>query len=184
MKDHLCPWWGGYFIDNRFRRWLHDPERILSPHVRPGMRVLDFGCGMGMFSIALARLVGDQGQVVAIDLQQRMLDVLLKRAARANVARLIRAHRCEVDSIGFEGAVDFALAFYSVHEVPDQRRLLSEIGGCLRPAGRLLVVEPIRHVPAEAFQATVSIAGECGFEEEERPPVRLSRAVVLRKVQA
>jgi ubiquinone/menaquinone biosynthesis C-methylase UbiE len=183
MSHHVCPWWGGYFIDNRLRRWIHNPDRILSPHVRPGMTVMDFGCGMGMFAIALARLVGSQGQVIAVDLQQGMLDVLLKRARKAQVAERIRAHPCKVDSIEFDGSIDFALAFYCVHEVPDQRRLLGEIHACLRTQGRLLVVEPIVHVSAKSFEATVSRANECGFEEKERPRVRLSRAVVLEKPQ-
>jgi ubiquinone/menaquinone biosynthesis C-methylase UbiE len=181
MNRHVCPWWGGYFIDNRLRRWIHNPERILSPYVRPGMAAMDFGCGMGMFAIALARLVGDQGQVIAVDLQQKMLDVLVKRAKKAGVAERIRTHRCEADSMAFDGAIDFALAFYSVHEVPDQRRLLGEIWACLRPEGRMLVVEPIRHVPLHDFRTMVSVAEEIGFQADERPRICLSRAVVLRK---
>ena len=66
---HVCPWWGGYFIDNWFRRWLHNPKRVLSSYVDPGMTALDFGCGMGIFSIAMARKVGDEGQVIAVDVQ-------------------------------------------------------------------------------------------------------------------
>ena len=75
MSPHVCPWWGGYFIDNWFRRWLHSPERILAPYVKPGMSVLDFGCGMGIFSVAMARMVGDEGQVIAVDVQQQMLEL-------------------------------------------------------------------------------------------------------------
>jgi ubiquinone/menaquinone biosynthesis C-methylase UbiE len=181
MNRGICPWWGGYFIDNRFRRWLHDPERILSPYVRPGMTAMDFGCGMGMFTIALARLVGDHGRVIAIDVQQKMLDVLLKRARKAKVAERIRTHRCEVDSITCHDAVDFALAFYSVHEVSDQRRLLGEIWARLWSEGRMLLVEPIKHVPLKDFETTVSVAEEIGFEADEQPRICLSRAVVLRK---
>jgi len=183
MSQHVCPWWGGYFIDNRLRRWIHNPERILSPYIRPGMTAMDFGCGMGMFAIEMARLVGEQGRVIAIDLQQQMLDVLARRAKKAGVAGRIRTHRCAVDSIGWsETAVfDFALAFFCVHEVPDQRRLLGEVHACLRPGGRMLVVEPIRHVPAKDFEAMVTLAKELGLETEERPRIRLSMAVVLRK---
>ena len=183
MSRHVCPWSGGYFIDNRFRRLLHNPERILSPYVRPGMIVTDFGCGMGFFTIALARLVGDKGRVIAIDVQQKMLDVLQKRAKNASVAERIRIHRCEPDSITCDDTIDFALAFYSVHEVPDQRRLLGEIWACIRPNGRMLVVEPIGHVPVKEFETMVSVAEEIGFEVDERPRIRLSRAVVLRKPQ-
>lgn len=181
MGPHVCPWWGGYFIDNRFRRWLHNPERILAPCVSPGMTVMDFGCGMGMFSIALARLVGGKGRVIAVDLQQKMLDVLQTRAQKAGVADRIRTHRCEPTSIGLDEPVDFALAFYSAHEVPDLRRLLGEIHGNLRPKGRLLVVEPVGHVTAKAFQTTMSLAQEIGLQEVGRPYVCLSRAAILAK---
>ena len=83
MGPHVCPWWGGYFIDNWLRRWIHNPATILAPFVRPDMTAMDFGCGMGMFSIAMAQLVGSKGRVIAVDLQQAMLDVLQKRARKA-----------------------------------------------------------------------------------------------------
>jgi len=177
----VCPWWGGYFIDNPLRRWLHNPERILSPYVRLGMVALDFGCGMGLFSMAMAELVGQQGQVIAADLQPQMLDVLRRRAERAGVVGRIRTHRCQPDLIGLDEPLDFALAFYSVHEVPDARRLLAEIYGCLRPDGKFLVVEPIGHVTAGAFADMMELAAQAGFQEQARPRVRLSRAVLLGK---
>jgi ubiquinone/menaquinone biosynthesis C-methylase UbiE len=179
MGSHVCPWWGGYFIDNRLRRWLHNPGQILAPWVRPGMTAMDFGCGMGMFSIAMAQLVGTDGRVIAVDLQQEMLEVLQKRARKAGVLDRIRTHRCEPNSVGLDEPVDFALAFYSAHEVPDLRRLLGEIHSCLRPRGRLLVVEPIGHVTAKNFQAMISLAREIGLQEQERLHVRLSRAAIL-----
>jgi ubiquinone/menaquinone biosynthesis C-methylase UbiE len=143
------------------------------------MTTLDFGCGMGLFAISMARLVGDRGRVVAIDLQQQMLNVLQKRARRAGVTDRIQTLRCEANSIGFDEPIDFALAFYSAHEVPDQKRLLGEIHGCLRPGGRLLIAEPIGHVTAADFQRTLSLADEIGLSVEERPRIRLSRAAVL-----
>lgn len=181
MASHVCPWWGGYFLDNRLRRWLHNPERILGPYVKPGMTALDFGCGMGMFSLALARLVGPQGHVFSVDLQAKMLDVLQRRAEKAGLRDRITAHRCEAQAIGLEASVDFALAFYSAHEVPDLRHLLTEIQGLLQPQGRFLVVEPIGHVTAPAFEAMVAQAAEIGLAALERPHVRLSRAVLFGK---
>ena len=83
MLFHVCPWWLGYFIDNPLRRLIHNPEKIVGPYVKPGMTVMDVGCGMGLFSIGMARMVGDGGLVIAVDLQQKMLDGLQKRAKRA-----------------------------------------------------------------------------------------------------
>ena len=179
MSGHVCPWWGGYFIDNPLRRLLHNPRRIVGPYVKTGMTVMDVGCGMGGFTIAMARMVGDQGHVLAVDLQQRMLDVLRRRAEKAAVAGRIQTHKCEQDRLGIEVQADFALAFAMVHEVPDQRRLLGEIHRCLKPSGRLLVAEPKIHVPGRAFQQTVSTAEELGFRVVEKPWVRWCHAVLL-----
>ncbi|MHB8972353.1 MAG: class I SAM-dependent methyltransferase [Pirellulaceae bacterium] len=181
MAGHVCPWWGGYFIDNWVRRLFHDPDTILRPYVHPGMTVMDVGCGMGLFAIAMARLVGPTGKVIAVDLQQQMLDVLEKRALKAGVADRIATHCCEATSIGVREPVDFALSFFSAHEVPDLGRLLYEIHQCLRPQGKLLVVEPRGHVPAQRFESMLVLAGETGFGILARPHVRLSRAVVLAK---
>jgi ubiquinone/menaquinone biosynthesis C-methylase UbiE len=179
MAPHVCPWWGGYFIDNRLRRWLHNPQRILAPYVRPGMQVLDFGCGMGLFSIAMARLVGPNGRVFAVDLQQQMLEVLEKRAVKAGVADRIRPHRCEADSMELDQPVDFVLAFYAAHEVPDLRRLLREVAGLLRPECHLLLVEPVGHVTSKRFQRMLEVAQEQHLAVDHHPRVRLSHTAVL-----
>jgi len=176
---HVCPWWGGYFIDNPIRRLLHRPRRILEPMVRPGMTAMDFGCGMGLFTIAMARLVGPQGRVIAVDLQPRMLDVLRRRASKAGVADRIVTHACKPNTIGRTDVLDFALAFYSAHEVPDLKRLITELHQRLRPGGRLLIVEPIGHVNAAAFEDMMRISRETGFTLVDFPPVRLSRTALL-----
>jgi ubiquinone/menaquinone biosynthesis C-methylase UbiE len=179
---HVCPWWGGYFIDNPIRRLLHNPEKIVGPYVKPGMIVMDVGCGMGFFSIAMARMVGDRGRVIAVDLQQKMLDVLRRRAERAGVAGRIRLHQCEPDRLGVGEQVDFAVAFAMVHEVPDQPRLLAEIYGCLQFGGKLLVAEPRLHISGRAFGQTAALAEAVGLEVVNEPRVRWCRAVVLEKV--
>lgn len=181
MCAHVCPWWGGYFIDNPLRRWVHNPDHILAPYVRPGMTALDFGCGMGMFAIAMARLVGPEGRVIAVDLQPQMLAVLGKRAAQAGVDARIHTHQAAPDAVGWTAPIDFALAFYSAHEVPDQARLLCELHDLLRPGGQLLVVEPVGHVTPTDFQAMVALAEHAGFQVRQRPAVRLSRAVILER---
>ena len=107
---HVCPWWGGYFIDNPIRRLLHNSENIVSPCVKPGMTAMDVGCGMGFSSIATAKIVGDNGQVIAVDLQQKTLDVLRQRATVAGVANRIRLHRGAQSRLAVDAQADFALA--------------------------------------------------------------------------
>jgi len=182
MAEHVCPWWMGYLIDNPLRRLIHNPEKILGPYVKPEMTVIDVGCGMGFFSIAMAKMVGDQGQVIAVDLQQKMLDGMRRRAEKAGVAARIHAHRCEADNLNIDTEADFVLAFAMVHEVPDTKRLLSQVYACLKPGGKFLVAEPRLHVPTSSFQRMLEIAAAVGFwQSAEQPQVRRCYAVVFVK---
>ncbi len=185
MVAYVCPWWAVPFtIDPPFRRLIHDPQKIVGPYVKPGMTVMDVGCGVGWFSIPMAGMVGDQGKVVAVDLQPQMLDMLRRRAEKAGVTAQIKTHPCEPNRLGIETEVDFALIFAMLHEVPDQRRLLGEIYNCLKQGGKLLLAEPPFHVTRKTFTNEVAVAEESGFRIVEQPQVRWSRAVLFVKGDA
>jgi ubiquinone/menaquinone biosynthesis C-methylase UbiE len=178
-KKHVCPWWLCFTFDNPLRKLIHNPESLLSPFVHPGERVIDLGAGMGYFSIPLARLVGATGRVTAIDLQPQMLSALVRRARRAGVAERISTHLAAPDSLGRQEPAEFVLAFWMVHEVPDQRAFLTEISRMLKPAGRFLVVEPKIHVSGNNFQRTLETAKDAGFLLQERPIIRWSHSALL-----
>jgi ubiquinone/menaquinone biosynthesis C-methylase UbiE len=182
MAAHVCPWWSAPLtIDIPLRRWLHDPPKIVGPYIEPGMTVLDVGCGLGWFAIPMARMVGEQGKVIAVDLQPQMLEMLRRRADKAGGAARIDAHRCERGRLGVDAPADFAPLFAMLHEVPDQRRLLGEIHDCLRPGGKLFLAEPPIHVSGKVFASEAGIAEEAGLRTVERPRVRWCRAVVLER---
>ena len=178
---HRCPVWVGYLLASPLRRLFNSPDQILSPYVHPGMTVVDLGCAMGFFSIPLARMVGPQGRVVCVDVEQRMLASLRKRAVKAGVAARIEPRCCDEHSLGLDGltGVDFALAFAMVHEVPDARRLFTEVHALLAPGAGLLVAEPRGHVEPRAFEATLAAARAAGFEERDRPRIRSNHAAYL-----
>jgi SAM-dependent methyltransferase len=186
MAERVCPWWVGYLLVSPVRRWLEKPEQVLGARVGSGATALDVGCAMGYFSLPLAELVGAGGRVICVDLQERMIRSLRRRAARAGLSDRIEARVCGASSLGIadlEGQVDFALAFYVVHEVPDAERFLAEIGSALAPGGRLLIAEPKGHVSAEALEETVAAARKAGLSVIERPPIRRSRAVLLERAR-
>ena len=180
MGHPVCPWWHAYFFDNRLRRILHKPEKIVGPFVAPGMTVMDIGCGMGFFSIGLAKLVGRHGCVISIDVQEKMLRILEKRAKRAGVSDRIRTHLCRPARLGIHHTVDFAVAFWMVHEVPDARAFFSEIHSYLKPCGKLLIAEPKFHVSSTRFQETLTSAVSSGFKFVDTPHIRASWSAVLR----
>ena len=182
MRDkHICPWWLAYTFDNPLRRFLHDPDAILKAYLREGMTAIDLGCGMGYFSRAMAKIVGDAGSVIAVDLQKEMLAITRTRAEKDGVARRIRFLLAKDDDIGVTDQVDFALAFWMVHEVADTRKFLSQVYAILKPAGTFLIVEPKMHVTRARFEETLSYARETGFMITETPSIRFSRSAVLSK---
>jgi hypothetical protein len=67
------------------------------------------------------------------------------------------------------------------HEVPDKGRLFTEILGCLKPGGTLLLAEPKIHISENYFREIVEAAGKAGFSTAGPVPVRLSRAVIFNK---
>lgn len=182
MAHSVCPWWLGYVLLNPLRRIGQDPRKVLGPYLESGMTVLDVGCAMGFFTLDAARMVGPGGRVVAVDLQPRMIASLERRARRAGLGDRIETRVCPDDSLGVEdlaGQVDFALAFAVVHEVPDQPRLMAELGAVLRDGGRLLLAEPRGHVTAEGFRSSVAVAEQAGFQISDRPDIRRSQSVLL-----
>lgn len=177
--EHVCPWWLAWTFDNPLRRWFQDPDRILAGLVREGMTVADIGCGMGYFSVALARMVGSGGRVIAVDLQQMMLDLLKKRAYRLAVRDRIETVLAAHDDIRLAGPVDFVLAFWMVHEVQDVPRFFGQVAAALKPGGRMLYVEPRIHVTQKRFEEIVGHAKAAGFAVSDGPQVGMSRAAVL-----
>ncbi len=178
MGHHLCPWWLGYLLDNPARRWVHPPD-MLGRWVRPGMTVLDLGCCHGQFSLAMARMVGPEGRVIAVDLQAAMLAVLATRASKAGLADRVDIRQASARGLGVSEALDFALAFYVLHEVRDQAGVLRGLARALKPTGRLLVLEPIIHISHRHFEAELTLAEEAGLALLERPTARFSRAALL-----
>jgi ubiquinone/menaquinone biosynthesis C-methylase UbiE len=148
------------------------------------MVVVEPGCGMGYFTLDLARIVGPAGRVVAIDLQLEMVDRLRRRAAHAGLERAIETRLARPDRLGIDdlaGRVDFVLAFYVVHEMERPDAFYAEVAAALKPGGAVLVVEPPLHVSRGEFEASLGIAERAGLAAT-RPPWRgPDKAALLRK---
>ncbi len=180
--NHVCPWWLGPVLASPLRKLWQDPRRILAPHVREGMTVLEPGPGMGFFTLELARLVGPAGRVVAVDLQERMLAGLRRRAERAGLQDRIEARRASDEGMGIHdlaGRVDLVLAFAVVHELPDAGRFFAELQPVLAPGGKVLVAEPRGHVAPEAFEATLGAAERAGLRRAPGPQIAGSLTALL-----
>ncbi len=178
---HVCPWWGAFVLIGPLRQMLHPPDKILKSFIKEGDTVLDFGCGPGFFTTAVAKRVGESGSVVAADLQPRMLKMAQRRARRKGVEALVQFHQCLKDGIGVQDPFDVILAFHVIHELPDPVKFINEAASLLKPGGLFYILEPRGHVTEEAFARTISDAEATGLHVDSRPAVRSSRSVILIK---
>ena len=178
-ENRVCPWQHVNLFDNFLRPFIHNPQKLFRPYIRSGMTVLDIGCGRGFASLGLARLVGEDGLVISADLQPEMLEMVKERAAKVGLSDRIRLHRCETDRIGVREKLDFALAFYMFHEVPNSQAFLKEVFALLKPGGRFFITEPKIHVSPRDFEHTIHEAQKVGFTVLEKPWVLFSRTAVL-----
>jgi len=174
--SRICSWKIAFALDNPIRRLIHDPQKILGGLIETGQTVLDLGCGPGTFSVAMAKMVGESGKVIAVDVQEEMLKLVREKAARQGLQARIVTHKSGPGGIGLSEKADFALAFYMVHEVPDAGGFLKEVASLLKPEGKLLIVEPKMHVSAVDFERTVWVARQAGLKIISEPRVRFSRS--------
>ncbi len=180
-RNRVCPVELANSLDNKIRRWLQNPQKILSPYVKEGMKVLDVGCGPGFFSVELAKMVGAHGKVYSVDLQEGMLQKLHNKINGTPLEPIIKLVKCEKDKIVVPEKVDFILAFYMVHEVPDKNKFFATLKNILNDGGEFLIVEPkLFHVSKKEFALTIRKAETAGFKSAEGPKLPFSFSSVLR----
>jgi len=130
--------------------WLERPERereeqlskmVGSLKLKPGMVVADIGAGSGVISVKLARAVSPGGKVLAVDIQEEMLNLLSKKVEQLGIENIepvlgtIRSPRLP------EGSVDLALMVDVYHEFSHPHEMLGSIARALKPGGRVVFVE-------------------------------------------
>lgn len=135
--------------------------------LRSGMKVADVGCGPGRLTLPIAKAVGPEGEVVALDLQQKMLDLMMRRIAKAEVKN-VRA----ICAGAGEGKLpknyfDRAVLSTVLGEIPDRGRALSEIRDALKPGGYLVVAEVIGDPHYQFKKKVIELAEGAGLRPGE-----------------
>ncbi|MDB6023960.1 MAG: hypothetical protein JWM68_183 [Verrucomicrobiales bacterium] len=130
--------------------WLERPEReeeerteqmVDALNLKPGEIVADIGAGTGYISRKLSKRVGDKGSVLAVEIQQEMLDILTNKAVAAGVHNIKPVLGTITDpKLGSE-AVDAVLMVDVYHEFDHPYEMLMSIGKSLKPGGRVIFVE-------------------------------------------
>jgi ubiquinone/menaquinone biosynthesis C-methylase UbiE len=128
------------------------------------MAVLDLGCGPGRLTVPLARCVGGHGQVVAVDIQDGMLDRARDKARDTGLANIQFVCASAGDGALGRDRFDRAFMVTVLGEIADRDAAMREIFHALKPGGILSVTE-----------VTV------GFRETARHGTRMAFTLILQK---
>jgi 2-polyprenyl-3-methyl-5-hydroxy-6-metoxy-1,4-benzoquinol methylase len=120
----------------RSHRWrtAENSAAYLLPHLRPGLGLLDVGCGPGTITVDLARRVGP-GPVVGVDSAATVIDVARTTAARSGVSN-VRFTVGDVHHLDFaDGSFDIVHAHQVLQHLSDPVGALTEMARVCRPGG-------------------------------------------------
>jgi ubiquinone/menaquinone biosynthesis C-methylase UbiE len=152
-----------FLFENPIVNVFVGPERLIRRlDLAPGMRVLDAGCGPGRLTIPLARAVGPDGEIVALDGQREMLGELERRLEAEGIRNVLPVRAVLGEGALGEGGFDRVVLAMVLGEVRDRRAAARELYAALRPGGVLSVTEifgdPDHRRPA-TIQREVEAAG-------------------------
>ena len=106
-----------------------------------GRRICDLGCGNGFYTLEIARRVGPEGTVWAVDVQPEMLRMLAERAGAEGLTNIRPVLGTAIDPRLPKAAVDLVLCVDVYHEFSHPEPMLSRIRESLAPGGRLVLAE-------------------------------------------
>ncbi len=164
-----CPSWLSWLVelDNPFAKVCHAQFIVEHLDLVSSMKVLDVGAGAGRVTIPLAKKVGPQGQVTAMDIQDGMLEVIQRKIEKEKLHN-IRLLHAGVGSGALEHHYyDRAILVMVLGEIPDQRAALQEIYAALKPGGIVSVSEMIFDPHFQSKKSVVALAQSVGFSEKK-----------------
>jgi ubiquinone/menaquinone biosynthesis C-methylase UbiE len=133
---------GAPWLDRREREQEEDPDLAMRLiRVQRGSLVADLGAGSGYFTIRLARAVGRDGKVYAVDIQPGMLELLQRAVDRARLANVVPVLGTQDDPRLPDESLDLVLMVDVYHELSSPQATLAHIKRALKPGGRLVLLE-------------------------------------------
>ena len=177
-----CPSWLVPLLENPYFQAVASASVLLQrAGVRPGMRVLDAGCGPGRLTLPTADRVGPTGHVTALDLQPGMLAKLQGRLTERRI-RNVDLVQAGLGSGALPTAqFDVAFLVTVLGEIPDQLAALREIHAALQPGGVLSITEVLPDPHYQPIARVRQLASQTGFREQQLFPGWVSFTINLER---
>jgi len=165
IQPHPMPHQFAALLEHPIRLQYLDPAEILGMYgISAGMTVIDLGCGSGLFTRPAAHMVGENGRVHAVDVQDAMLAWVERSAQAEGIGSRILLHHAGAYELPLpDDSIDLALLLSTLGEIPDKPAALSEVRRVLKGGGRLGISEELLN-PAYILAGSVRRwAEEAGF---------------------
>lgn len=161
----------GRFLDSNYRRKLQPPDKIIQRSgITKGMRVLEVGCGSGAYTTFVARAVGEEGKVYALDIQPEMLQQLEHKLAKPEneyIKNIELVNSSAYDLPFDDGSLDLVYMVTVLQEIPDRSKALQQVRRVLKPGGVLAVTEWLVDPDYPWKSTTIRLGREAGFHLDE-----------------
>ncbi len=135
-------WKGAEWLMRRVREAEEGPSQMREQlHVKPGMVVCDMGCGNGYHTLPLAEMVGEKGQVYAVDVQPEMIEMLKQNIETNGLKNIVPINSLYHDPKLPPNTCDMILLVDVYHEFSHPVQMLAGMRAALKPDGQLVLVE-------------------------------------------
>jgi SAM-dependent methyltransferase len=154
-----------WFFDNPIVNTIAGGSKNLDRiGIQPGERLLDAGSGPGRMTIPAAKRVGPEGEVVAVDIQPKMLAHLEKKIKQQGITNVTTIHGDITSGAGLaSGSFDKAWMVTVLGEIPDQRNALRTVFLLLKPGGILSITEMLPDPHIQKKGKVLNLGKEAGF---------------------
>jgi 2-polyprenyl-3-methyl-5-hydroxy-6-metoxy-1,4-benzoquinol methylase len=163
-----CPAWLGWLLEiqNPFLKVSHAGTVIGHLDLKPGMAALDVGCGPGRLTVPMARAVGPDGSVTALDIQPAMLEKAREKARKEGLENVRFVEGGAGSGKLEKNRYDRAILVTVLGEIPDRNAAMKEIFSALKPGGILAVTEIVADPHFQSHQKILDLAIPIGFREK------------------
>lgn len=156
-------------IDHPLRRKFQPPLGTAVRHgIEPGMTVLEVGPGSGTYTVGAAKRVGDEGKIVTIDIEPKMVE-RVRRKAQAEGVGNIEARVADVYDLPFDDeSFDAIYLIAVIGEIPEPGRAMKEFYRVLSPMGTLAFSELLLDPDYPLIGTLIRTANGVGFRLREK----------------
>jgi ubiquinone/menaquinone biosynthesis C-methylase UbiE len=175
---------GIIWLERAEREREERPQLVLDTlQIQPGQTVVDLGCGSGYYAFRMSKLVGPNGKVFAVDIEERMLQFVRERAQREAITNVTPIRSTASDPNLPPESVDLLLMVDVYHELEFPFEVMQKVREALKPGGRVALVEYRAEDPKVMIKEVHKMTQKQIIKEMKAVGLRHSKTITTLPVQ-